>query len=74
MEKYAIECDKPEPINTIQERSTECRDVNIKKAVNGFIVKVGCATFVSKEWSEVSEALQKYWNDPIATEKEYMKK
>jgi hypothetical protein len=38
--------------------------VQITKAENGFIVRVGCKTFVFMDWSMVSTALDLYWRDP----------
>jgi hypothetical protein len=47
------------------------REVLISKATNGFIIKVGCQIFVSKDWQEVQAALAEYWHDPVAAEKKY---
>jgi hypothetical protein len=47
------------------------REATIRKVANGFIVKVGCQTFVSKTWSEVSDGLAEYWIDPVAAEKKF---
>lgn len=47
--------------------------VEIKKVINGFIVHVGCKTFVSNSWKEVSKGLEEYWKDPAAAEKKYTK-
>lgn len=52
----------------------ECREVKLKKADNGFVVKVGCVEFVAHTWKEVSDALQEYWTDPMAAETKYCKK
>lgn len=38
--------------------------VSIRKVENGFIVVVGCKTFVSKEWSEVWTELGLYFAAP----------
>jgi len=50
------------------------QDVTIRKASNGFIVTVGCKTFVAKTWEEVSTGLKLYFNDPAAAEKKYLSK
>lgn len=47
--------------------------VRIERAANGFIIKVGCQTFVAKTWEEASKGLSDYWNDPLAAEKKYLK-
>ena len=49
----------------------EARDVNIKKVANGFIVNIGCQTFVTKTWLEASTGLAEYWTDPVAAEKKF---
>jgi len=49
------------------------RNVSIRKVANGFIVEVGCRTFVFREWAEVAAALAEYWIDPVAAEKKYCK-
>lgn len=49
----------------------ECYEVSIQKAVNGFIVKVGCKTFVAPSWELVSDQLGRYFKDPEGTEKAY---
>lgn len=51
-----------------------CRDAIIKKVTNGFIVNIGCQTFVSKDWQEISDGLTEYWKDPIAAEKKFCAK
>lgn len=43
----------------------------IEKVNNGFIVKVGCATFVSQTWTEASEVLGLYWKDPQKAMEKY---
>lgn len=45
----------------------------IEKVANGFIVVVGCRTFVAASWEEASKGLALYWKDPIAAEKKYVK-
>ncbi len=47
--------------------------VQIQRAENGFIVTVGCKTFISKDWLEVSSKLQDYWKNPRKAEKELYK-
>ena len=50
-----------------------CYEVQIAKCENGFIVRVGCKTFISKEWEEVSLGLAEYWKDPVNAKKLYCK-
>ena len=46
-------------------------EVIITKAENGFIVRVGCKTFVFNEWSQVAAGLEEYYKDPIAARKKF---
>jgi len=46
-------------------------EVNIQKAHNGFIVHVGCRTFVFRTWDEVSEGLALYWVNPQEAARKY---
>jgi hypothetical protein len=46
-------------------------DVRIRRVENGFIVEVGCKTFVASNWNEVSEGLRLYYKDPEAAQKLY---
>ena len=48
-------------------------EVIIRKVENGFIVNIGCKTFVSESWLEIFAGLEEYWNDPIAAERKYCK-
>jgi hypothetical protein len=50
------------------------QEATIKKVENGFIIKVGCKTFVATKFSDVAEGLREYYEDPIAAEKKYCKK
>lgn len=45
--------------------------VYIDKATNGFVLQIGCCTFVAKTWGEASAGLDDYWKDPVAAEKKY---
>lgn len=49
-------------------------EVVINKVQNGWIVKVGCVTFVETSWKKVCSALEEYWDDPVKAEKKYYKK
>ena len=42
--------------------------------INGWIVKVGCATFVETDWNKICKALKEYWDNPVKAEKKYYKK
>jgi hypothetical protein len=49
------------------------RDVIITKVANGFIVKVGCQSFVFNKIENVAEELIRYSKNPGEVEKEYNK-
>ena len=46
-------------------------DVIIQKVANGFIIRVGCKTFIAKTWVEASTGLAEYWENPQKAEKKY---
>ena len=46
-------------------------EVQIAKVSNGFIIRVGCKTFVSKTWDEAAVGLSLYFKDPNAARKQY---
>lgn len=48
-------------------------NVRIVRVSNGFIIYVGCKTFVSKDWVEVCAGLDDYWKDPKAAEEKWCK-
>ena len=48
--------------------------VTIGLAENGFIVNIGCKTFVSKDWQEVSDGLKLYFENPKEAEEKYSRK
>ena len=48
--------------------------VIIKKAVNGWIIAVGCKTFVATSWDFIQKELKLYFEDPIAAERKWMQK
>ena len=54
-----------------QRASSKHRTVRINKVANGFIVEVGCKTFVANEWGIVAKALAEYWQDPDLAEHKY---
>ena len=47
--------------------------VRIEKVDNGFIVRVGCKTFVSESWDKAQKGLAEYWKDPAKAEKKWCK-
>lgn len=49
-------------------------EVVIQRVANGFIVRIGCKTFVGNKWSEVASGLNFYWENPEAAQKEYCKR
>jgi len=46
--------------------------VTIQPAENGFIVIVGCKTFVAESWEKVNEGLELHYRDPKAAYKKYV--
>jgi hypothetical protein len=48
-------------------------EVHIEKVANGWIVRIGCKTFVSTSWQEITEKLWEYWEDPLTAQKRYCK-
>ena len=67
MEQLDRPCTTDEVAATPQEQV-----VRVTKVANGFMVRVGCKTFVAYTWSEVSDGLTMYWADPKAAEKRYV--
>lgn len=63
--------DSSNDTESIQE--TKCYPVGIKKADNGFIVRVGCKTFVETDWDKVQKALSEYWKDPLGAKRKWCK-
>lgn len=49
-------------------------EVNIKKVENGFIVKIGCKTFVSTSWNEICVEVGAYFANPYKAQEEWNKK
>ena len=47
--------------------------VSIEKVENGFIVRIGCKTFVSTTWAEINTALSLYWEKPEEAQNQYCK-
>ena len=50
------------------------QDVVIKKVDNGFILEIGCKTFVETDWGRVAMGLDFYWRDPVGAEKHFCKR
>ena len=50
---------------------TPWREIHITKVANGFIINIGCKTFIAKTWLEASTGLAEYWIDPMQAEKKY---
>ena len=48
------------------------REVIIRKANRGFIVVVGCQTFVFEAEASMLMAISQYFKDPHSAEKEYV--
>jgi len=48
-------------------------DVNIKHVHNGFIVNVGCQTFVFESFDKLAKYMKMYYEDPNGTHKKHSK-
>ena len=48
--------------------------ISIRKAVNGFIITIGCKTLVAEKWGTVVEGLELYWENPQKAMDKYCKK
>ena len=59
-------CEAPTQVSNLQE-------AKIRRVANGFIITVGCKTFVSKDWDEVATGLGEYWENPAVAEKKFCK-
>jgi hypothetical protein len=60
--------------DVVQDTYPTYYSVSISKVMNGFLVQVGCARFVSHKWKEVCEAIEFYWKDPVAAQDKYYNK
>jgi len=49
------------------------KDVAIVKAVNGWIIRVGCKTFVTTDWDFLQRELKEYYDNPIKAEGKWSK-
>jgi len=47
--------------------------VTIEQVENGFIVRVGCKTFIGGDWGYVANGLGLYFIDPEKARKQYCK-
>lgn len=62
---------RPTEVIPRPETSNAHREVGIRKVANGFIVNVGCQTFVARTWAEASDGLDLYWCDPELARRKY---
>lgn len=53
---------------------SEPYEVIIKKAINGYVCKVGCKTVVFETLEKMLKELERYYKNPMAVEKEYLEK
>ena len=51
----------------------KCFDVHIQKVANGYVIKIGCATFVETSWDKVQKGIKEYFDDPEKAKKKYYK-
>ena len=74
-EKICVEeCQQEEPIPVPVDMNGKLAqyEVNIKHVHNGFIVNVGCQTFVFETFDKMAKYMAIYYNDPQGTyEKHY---
>jgi hypothetical protein len=56
-----------------QPAASRFSEILINKVANGFIVRVGCSTFVALDWKYVATGLGEYFNDPKAAAGKYCK-
>jgi len=47
------------------------QQVKIIKTTDGFLVKIGCKRFINSSWKYITDALDEYWDDPMAAQKKY---
>ncbi len=55
---------------TVEVRRAQLQAI-IKKVANGFVLEIGCSTFVAKTWTEAVTGLEEYWSDPEAARTKY---
>lgn len=48
-------------------------NARIDQVENGFIVRVGCKTFVAEDFKRVAEGLELYFKNPTEAQKKYCK-
>lgn len=70
------QCDTPNTPGNLRAYGTVApaprhQEVMISKVANGFVLRIGCSTFVAKNWEEASTGIAEYWKDPIAAQKKY---
>jgi len=57
-----------------KQRSKTMHSVIIKKVNQGFIITIGCQTFVATDEKKMFNALSEYFADPKEAEKKYCEK
>ena len=62
----------PTPVIDMNDRLAQY-DVNIKHVHNGFIVSVGCQTFVFETFDKLAKYMKMYYDDPQGTHKKHSK-
>ena len=62
----------PQPVDPMQLNDT--RELIIVKALNGFIVRVGCRNVVFETQEKMLKEIGRYLDNPMNVEKEYMNK
>jgi hypothetical protein len=73
LEAYDREEDcRPMPVVDMNDRLAQY-DVNIKHVHNGFIVSVGCQTFVFESFDKLAKYMAIYYDDPREVEDKHRK-
>ena len=60
--------------NISKHKEYDMHDIKIKPASNGWIVKIGCQTFVAEHKDHMIKEVSRYIDNPCEVEKEYMEK
>jgi hypothetical protein len=72
LEAYDREEVAPMPVVDMNDRLAQY-DVNIKHVHNGFIVSVGCQTFVFESFDKLAKYMAIYYDDPSEVEDKHRK-
>lgn len=68
-EKMCGEVEAPQEIQPFEEESLASYEVRIRQVNNGFMVEVGCQTFVFESFEKMSKYMKMYFDNPQETTK-----